>query len=73
MVDYIDGELDENTRRELEEHLENCEPCNRFIRTYETTIKITKKVEPLQMPQELKDRLKSFIKMKTGDNQSPNG
>ncbi len=73
LVDYIDGELDENTRRELEEHMEDCEPCKKFINTYRTTIKLTKQVETSQMPNELKDRLHSFIRMKTGDNCPPDG
>ena len=62
LVDYLDGEMDRKTRRDLEEHLKDCIPCQQFIETYKTTIKITKKVEPAEMPLELKDRLRTFIK-----------
>lgn len=64
LVDYIDGELDKVTYIELEEHLKDCAPCKKFIDTYKVTIKITKKIEPAQMPIELKERLQSFIKEK---------
>jgi len=72
LVDYVDGELDEKTHRELEEHMQDCEPCKAFIRTYEITIRLTKKVEISQMPAELKDRLHSFLRMKTQGDGTPN-
>jgi len=62
LVDYLDGDLDRKTSRDLEDHLKDCVPCRQFIDTYKTTIKITKKVEPAEIPIELKDRLKSFIR-----------
>ena len=64
LVDYIDGELSPDLTRDLETHLKDCIPCHDFINTYRATIKITRKVEPAEMPQELKDKLKSFIREK---------
>ena len=64
LVDYLDGELDIQTGRELEEHLKDCVPCEKFIKTYRATIQLTKKVDPGEMPDELKERLQSFIKAK---------
>jgi anti-sigma factor RsiW len=61
LVDYIDGGLPPEIAKEFEKHLEDCKPCLSFIKTYEAAIKITKKIEPSQMPQELKDKLKSFV------------
>jgi len=66
LVEYLDGELDEKTKAELEDHLKDCEPCQKFISTYKATVKITKKADPGEMPVELKDRLKSFIENNLG-------
>ena len=64
LVDYIDGALAPEVSHDLEEHLKDCVSCHDFLDTYRATIKITKKVEPDRMPQELKDRLRSFIREK---------
>ena len=67
LVDFVDGELDEKTSRELEEHMKDCIPCREFIDTYRATIKVTRKLGSVEMPHELKERLLSFIKQKLGD------
>ncbi len=64
LVDYLDGTLDPVTTRELERHLEGCEACLNFIKTYKATTAWVGEVTYEEMPEELKDRLASFLKAK---------
>jgi predicted anti-sigma-YlaC factor YlaD len=38
--DYIDKEVDPNLCREIEEHIEDCEPCWAFVNTLKKTIQM---------------------------------
>ena len=38
ITDYLDGQLDEPTRTELEAHLPLCEGCDEYLRQMRTTI-----------------------------------
>lgn len=39
LSDYLDGELDDFSCKEIEAHLNGCEPCKKFLRSLEATIK----------------------------------
>ncbi|MFZ0859472.1 MAG: sigma-70 family RNA polymerase sigma factor [Candidatus Sulfotelmatobacter sp.] len=38
LSDYLDGELDDFSCKEIEAHLNDCEPCKKFLRSLEATI-----------------------------------
>ena len=38
LSDYLDGELDDFSCAEIEAHLEDCEPCKKFLRSLEAAI-----------------------------------
>jgi anti-sigma factor RsiW len=38
ITDYLEGQLDETTRTELEAHLPLCEGCDEYLRQMRTTI-----------------------------------
>jgi RNA polymerase sigma-70 factor (ECF subfamily) len=38
LSDYLDGELDDFSCKEIEAHLNGCEPCKKFLRSLEATI-----------------------------------
>lgn len=38
LLDYLDGQLDDFSCLEMETHLNACEPCKEFLRSFETTI-----------------------------------
>jgi RNA polymerase sigma-70 factor, ECF subfamily len=38
LSDYLDGQLDDFSCEELENHLNGCEPCKKFLRSLETAI-----------------------------------
>jgi RNA polymerase sigma-70 factor (ECF subfamily) len=38
LSDYLDGELDDFSCKEIETHMNGCEPCKKFLRSLESTI-----------------------------------
>ncbi len=64
LTDYLEGALDPETARALERHLEGCDSCHNFIKTYKATTAWVGQVTYEEMPDELKDRLASFLKAK---------
>lgn len=43
LSDYLDGELDDFSCKEIEEHLKGCEPCMKFLRSLEAAIQSCQK------------------------------
>jgi len=39
LSDYLDGELDDFSCEEIETHMDGCEPCKKFLRDLEATVK----------------------------------
>jgi RNA polymerase sigma-70 factor (ECF subfamily) len=39
LSDYLDGELDDFSCEEIEQHLNGCEPCKKFLRSLESAIR----------------------------------
>ena len=60
--DYLDGTLPRATRELLEWHIEGCPPCVAFVNTYRGAVKATQKLRAVEIPPELKQRLRSVLK-----------
>ncbi|MFP4599313.1 MAG: anti-sigma factor family protein [Persicimonas sp.] len=65
LVDYLEGELDEQEREELEQHFSACPPCLRFLETYRNTGTICKKALEREMPAEMKKSLLVYLRVET--------
>ena len=61
LADYLESALSEQEIRELEEHLVGCGPCQAYLNTYRRTKDLTGKAERVAMPDEMKDRLRTFL------------
>ena len=61
LADYLESALSEQEIRELEEHLAGCGPCQAYLKTYRRTKDLTGKAERVAMPDEMKDRLRTFL------------
>ena len=61
LADYLESALSEQEIRELEEHLAGCGPCQAYLNTYRRTKDLTGKAEKVAMPEEMKDRLRTFL------------
>jgi len=51
LSDYLDGELDDFSCKEIETHMNGCEPCKKFLRSLESTIQRCQ-----QLPADCPDR-----------------
>jgi len=61
LADYLESALSEQEIRELEEHLARCGACQAYLNTYRRTKDLTGKAEKVAMPEEMKDRLRTFL------------
>jgi len=62
LLEYLDGELPPELRAHLEEHLGGCQPCGDFFASYRATMGVCKKALKTKMPDELADRLSTFLR-----------
>ena len=60
-TDYLEAAHSEQEIREHEEHLAGCGPCQAYLNTYQRTKALTGKAERVAMPEEMKDRLRTFL------------
>lgn len=68
LVDYLEGDLEVGASEELESHLAACPPCVSFLKTYKSTGKVCKKALEREMPVEMKQKLREFLRAKTNNN-----
>jgi anti-sigma factor RsiW len=61
LSDYIDGELETAVRAEFEKHMGHCAPCRRFLDSTRRTVDLYARLEYGEIPDELKERLKTFL------------
>jgi anti-sigma factor RsiW len=57
VTDYLEGKLSGRDRRLLERHLTACDGCDAYIAQMRTTISLTGRLEPEDVPAELEERL----------------
>ena len=64
LADYLDANLDPETLKKLDEHLEACPPCINFLKTYRSCKEMGRTMadQTSQIPLEMEDRLKHFLK-----------
>lgn len=59
--EYLDAVLGEDALRALEEHLRDCAPCVAYLNTYRRTREVAATVNRVEMPDEMKRRLREFL------------
>ena len=62
LSEYIDKELDEVTCKKIEEHMEQCPPCQVCLGTLKRTINLCRQVETKPISETLSIRLKHILK-----------
>ena len=64
LLDYADGSMAPAVRRKLDEHLSACPPCQHYLRSYTSCTELVQQLrdQEAQVPAELQDRLKSFLR-----------
>lgn len=72
LADYLDGTLDAETARALERHLAGCADCTAFLQTYKDTTHLLRQVDrEAEIPEELRDRLKGFLRQRLSERPLP--
>jgi predicted anti-sigma-YlaC factor YlaD len=59
--DYLEQTLSSGGGRELEEHLRDCAPCRAYLNTYARTRQVAAGAGRIEMPPELRARLRRFL------------
>lgn len=58
---YLDSELSDAVVADLERHLEDCAPCRAYLATYRKTRALGAAAGRVEMPEEMKARLRRFL------------
>jgi len=61
LAEYLDAELTPEVLQQLDAHLEICAPCRAYVATYRKTRELVAKVRRVQLPEDLKTRLRAFL------------
>ena len=61
LLDYLEEALDPDTVAAFERHLQDCPPCRAYLKTYDRSRRLVREVGQVEMPQELKDRLRDLL------------
>jgi mycothiol system anti-sigma-R factor len=61
LSEYIDGEMDEESRAHLEAHLADCPPCDEFLAEFKNSVKLVNQIRGEKIPVEMKQRLHNFL------------
>ena len=63
LYDYIEGLLDQETSKSLEEHFEECPPCIAFLNTYKSTTTLCRDtLNQVEVPEAVREALLKFLK-----------
>ena len=66
LYDYLEGTLAPEDVAALERHLAGCVPCRAYLATYRRTRALGAQAARLEMPDEMKARLRQFLLERVG-------
>jgi anti-sigma factor RsiW len=61
LAEYLDAELTPEVLQEIDAHLEICAPCRAYVATYRKTTELVAKVLRVELPEDVKARLRAFL------------
>lgn len=61
LTDYVDAELDEESRQLLDRHFGACPNCDNFLKSFRATIEMTGTFRCDDIPEEVSNRLQTFL------------
>ena len=62
LYEYVEERLEPSVGQQLEQHLADCPGCLAFINTYRQTIRLSKDLRCEDIPPELQQKLRGFLK-----------
>ena len=66
LVDYLERTITPELVGALEDHLAGCEPCRAYLATYRKTRALGAQAARVEMPDEMKARLRQFLLARLG-------
>lgn len=60
--EFLDNELDLDTARSIQEHLQSCEHCRHCIQSLQKTIELLQKSPQEPVPEEVRQRLQAKLR-----------
>ncbi len=60
--EYLDGELEDEVCREIDEHLRQCPECMEYVDSLRKTIQLCKGTAMEEMPVDIHDRIRAKIR-----------
>lgn len=64
IYDFLEGQLDPKTVRQVERHLKICKNCQRFIESYRKTRLLGQNPRTIPLDPEFKDKMMEFLSKK---------
>jgi len=61
LADYLESTLTPAALEKLEAHLRECAPCRAYLATYKRAAELAAKVNRVEMPPEVRQRLRDFL------------
>ncbi len=61
LAEYLESALDDRLIEQLEAHLQDCGPCVAYLNTYRRTRELAGDAGRVDMPEEMKARLRRFL------------
>jgi anti-sigma factor (TIGR02949 family) len=69
--EFLEHALSPGDATRLEAHLAGCEPCRAYLATYRRTRELTAAEGRVEMPEEMKQRLRAFLLERLRDRPGP--
>ena len=61
LIDFVSDELPLEHRQRIEQHLRCCPPCEAYLASYQTTIRLTRQLPCEPLPPQLEQRLRIVL------------
>jgi anti-sigma factor RsiW len=71
LYEYVEQLLEPARQQALEAHLADCAGCLAFINTYRQTIRMSRGLQPPEMPPELQEKLRGFLTVERSSRRMP--
>ncbi|MCH2660572.1 zf-HC2 domain-containing protein [bacterium] len=67
LAEYLEGDLTAEDRMRFERHMQDCPPCEAFLKTYCKSGDLAREMlKNREVPAELNDRVRAFLKDRLG-------
>jgi len=66
LMDYLDGVLPPDVSAALDGHVAGCPRCVAFVESYRATPRILRDATAAALPADLEEKLKAFLRARTG-------